>query len=68
MVIKTKRSCLIVKEDIGNSFSVHNGKSWVTVKIIEGMENDFFGAYVTTKKLGTSIHKIRKVGKKKKNK
>ncbi len=65
---KKKRNSLIVKEDIGFSFYVHNGKIFVLVKVVEGMENDYYGSYTVTKKLGSSIHKIKKKASKKSNK
>ena len=64
---KKKRNACIVKEDVGHSFLTSNGKNWVVVKVIDGMEDDVFGSYAVTKKLG-SIHKIKKKSSKKRNK
>mgnify|MGYP006166204577 FL=1 len=50
-VIKTtSKNSIIVPKFIGLTFQIYNGKTFVTIKIIEEMINHKFGEFITTRK------------------
>lgn len=49
--IKTwARHCTITPEMVGYTFSVHNGKDFITVKVVENMVGHKLGEFSLTKK------------------
>lgn len=60
-VIKTwARNCSISPEMVGYTFGVHNGKDFVTVKIVENMVGHKLGEFSPTKKFVRHGGKIAK--------
>jgi small subunit ribosomal protein S19 len=55
------RSSTILPEFMGYTFEIHNGKSFISLKVIEEMVGHKFGEFASTRKSGT--HKMKK-GKK----
>lgn len=50
-VIKTtSKNSIIVPKFIGLTFQIYNGKTFVTIKIIEEMINHKFGEFINTRK------------------
>lgn len=50
-VIKTtSKNSIIVPSFIGLTFQIYNGKTFITVKIIEEMINHKFGEFINTRK------------------
>ena len=50
-VIKTtSKNSIIVPNFIGLTFQIYNGKTFITVKIIEEMINHKFGEFINTRK------------------
>lgn len=50
-VIKTtSKNSIIVPKFIGLTFQIYNGKTFITVKIIEEMINHKFGEFINTRK------------------
>ena len=50
-VIKTtSKNYIIVPKFIGLTFQIYNGKTFVTIKIIEEMINHKFGEFINTRK------------------
>ena len=49
-VIKTwSRACQIPPEFVGHKFSIHNGKSFINVLIVEGMVGHRLGEFASTR-------------------
>lgn len=55
------RSSVILPEFVGHNFELHNGKSFVSIKVSEEMIGHKFGEFASTRKFGK--HKMKK-GKK----
>jgi len=50
-VIKTtSKNSIIVPNFIGLTFQIYNGKTFITIKIIEEMINHKFGEFINTRK------------------
>lgn len=48
--IKTwKRACQVPPEFVGHTFMIHNGKNFITVKIVEGMVGHRLGEFAPTR-------------------
>ena len=52
------RSSMILPSHLGNRFLVHNGKSFLPVKVVEDMIGHKFGEFASTRK--RPIHKSNK--------
>jgi small subunit ribosomal protein S19 len=64
-VILTKsRSSTVIANFVNHIFSVYNGKVYIRVKIKSTMFGSKLGAFVFTKKLGSSIHNSERNAKK----
>lgn len=63
--MRTKLNKLITLSDIGSRVIVYNGYRLHTVRIGEDMLWHKVGEFVRTKKLGGSIHKLKKQKKNK---
>lgn len=66
--MRTKLNKIITMSDIGSRVIVYNGYRLHTVRIVEDMLWHTVGEFVRTKKLGGSIHKVKKQKKNKKQK
>jgi len=50
-VIKTtSKNSIIVPKFVGLTFQIYNGKTFITIKIIEEMINHKFGEFINTRK------------------
>ncbi len=64
-VIKTtSKNSIIVPKFIGLTFQIYNGKTFITVKIIEEMINHKFGEFINTRKQFSYKKKTNKNGTK----
>ena len=52
------RASIILPENIGKQFKIHNGKGWILRSVIESMVGHKFGEFSVTKK--RVIHKTNK--------
>lgn len=60
-VIKTwSRACTITPEMVGFTFSVHNGKDFIPVRVVENMVGHKLGEFSPTKKFVRHGGKMRK--------
>lgn len=60
-IIKTwSRSCSITPEMVGYTFGIHNGKTFISVKIVENMVGHKLGEFSPTKKFVRHGGKIAK--------
>lgn len=64
-IIKTtSKNSIIVPKFIGLTFQIYNGKTFITIKIIEEMINHKFGEFINTRKQFSFKKKINKNGTK----
>ena len=52
------RTSMILPEYVDKNFKVHNGKGWVSLKIIEEMVGHKFGEFSSTRR--KTVHKFQK--------
>lgn len=61
--VVNSRESTIVDEFVGKSFSVHNGRQYFVLSVVNNMLGHKFGEFVHTKKICV-YRKTKKVGKK----
>lgn len=55
-----KKSSVILSTFVGYKFLVYNGKKFWPITVTDKMIGYKFGEFVLTKKIGSTIHKIKK--------
>ena len=63
-LIKTESRCsTIIPEMVGNTISVHNGKTWIPVYVTENLVGHKLGEFAPTRTFRKHANSDKKVGK-----